>query len=403
MKIFVINAGSSSIKYQLFDMAGNSGARPVCVGQIEKIGGQAEIKHTVVGSSSPTINKNSVAANHQQAMEEILELLTHNTAGVIGSASDIQAVGHRIVHGGEAFRDATIITEATKEKIRSLFSLAPLHNPVNYTCLELAELYFPEATQVAVFDTAFHQSIQDPVYRYAIPEEYYKLHNIRVYGFHGTSHKYVTARAAAWLGYLPEKIISLHLGNGCSATAIRNGQSVDTSMGFGPLAGLIMGTRSGDIDASVVFHLAEKLNMSLPAIRDLLNKQSGMAALAGTNDMRIVGKNAANGDAAAKMATEMYVYRIRKYIGAFAAAMNGVDAILFTGGVGENDSTIRELVCRDMDYLGLKLDHERNGADSKSTRLVSSDDSSVKVLVVPTNEEVEIAQQCFQIVTGAVG
>lgn len=393
-KIFVINAGSSSIKYQLFNMPDPN---PVCVGLVEKIGASAEVKHNITRSPGAGIKKSIVITDHRGAMEEILALLTDQEIGVIASSAEIEVVGHRIVHGGEEFVDATVVNAAAKEKIRSLFTLAPLHNPVNYTCLELAEQYFPAAKHVAIFDTAFHQTIPPTAYRYAIPEELYREHHIRVYGFHGTSHGYVAAKAAEFLGNMPGRLISVHLGNGCSITAIRDGRSVDTSMGFGPLAGLVMGTRSGDIDPSVIFHMADELQMEIGTIRDMLNKNAGLMGLAATNDMREVRRKINEGDKQAALAVDMYVYRIKKFIGAYAAVLNGVDAIIFTAGVGENDVDIRKLVCTGMEYLGVHIDEALNSARSGETRAIEKAGSPVRILVVPTNEELEIAEQCYKL------
>ncbi len=375
MKIFVINAGSSSIKYQLFDMPATS---PVCTGQVENIGGAG-------------------TASHHDAMEQILAELSHPERGCIGSADEIEVVGHRIVHGGEAFSAATIIDEPAREKIQSLFKLAPLHNPVNYLCLTLAEEKFPAARHIAIFDTAFHTTLPPEAYRYAIPVHLYKDEKIRVYGFHGTSHKYVSEAASKYLGSVPERLISIHLGNGSSITAIRNGKSIDTSMGFGPLAGLIMGTRSGDIDGSVIFHLAEKVGKSIDEIRTLLNRDSGMKALGGSNDMRVLNQKAEGGDVEAQLALLMYAYRVKKYIGAYVAAMNGVEAIIFTAGIGENDALTRARICENMDYLGIIIDKERNLASGKELREIQHNTSKVKILVVPTNEELEIARQCYHL------
>jgi acetate kinase len=393
-KIFVINAGSSSIKYQLFNMPDPT---PVCIGQVEKIGAEAEIRHTVSVSPAIRINRSILISDHRQAMEEILALLTDPETGVIKTSADIEVVGHRIVHGGEDFLEATIITEAAKAKIRSLFSLAPLHNPVNYACLEIAEQFFDKAKHVAIFDTAFHQTMPAHAYRYAMPESYYHEDHIRVYGFHGTSHKYICEKAAAFLGGLPAKIISIHLGNGCSIAAVREGHSIDTSMGFGPLAGLVMGTRSGDIDPSVIFHLADQGGMSIDEVRDLLNKNAGLIGLAGSNDMRDIRKKIEGGDKNAALVVSMYVYRVKKYIGAYAAAMNGVDAILFTAGVGENDVEIRRLICNEMDSFGVLLDEKANAAVGSGVRTIQQPQSRVKILVVPTNEELEIALQCYHL------
>jgi acetate kinase len=393
-KIFVINAGSSSIKYQLFNMPDPN---PVCIGQVEKIGGEAEIRHTLNVSPAVNINKSIIISDHRQAMEEILALLMDDENGVIESSADIEVVGHRIVHGGEDFLEATIINEAAKTTIRSLFSLAPLHNPVNYACLEVAEQFFDKAKQVAIFDTAFHQTMPAHAYRYAIPEKFYREDFIRVYGFHGTSHKYICKKAADFLGELPSKIISIHLGNGCSIAAVKDGHSIDTSMGFGPLAGLVMGTRSGDIDPSVIFHLADQ-GMSIDEIRELLNKNAGLAGLTGSNDMRDIRKKIQDGDKNAALIVSIYVYRVKKYIGAYVAAMNGLDVILFTAGVGENDIEIRRQICSEMDFLGLRLDEKANAAASSGVRTIQQPQSRVKILVVPTNEELEIALQCYHLV-----
>ncbi|MET0299152.1 MAG: acetate kinase [Flavitalea sp.] len=394
MKIFVINAGSSSLKYQLFEMPS---PQPVCSGQVEKIGGSAEIKHVIAGDKPLEIKRATSVVNHGEAMQEIIGLLTDKTIGVIDSPDDIVAVGHRVVHGGETFSEATIITEAAKEKIKQLFSLAPLHNPVNYECLVLAEKTFLKAKQIAIFDTAFHQTIPPAAYRYAIPSKYYDEQQIRVYGFHGTSHKYVTDKLAKHLGQIPSSVISIHLGNGCSMAAVKDGRSIDTTMGFGPLAGLVMGTRSGDIDPSVLLHFAEHYKMSFGQISALLNKQSGMAGFTGTNDMRDVRKLINSGDKQAIIAEQIYVYRIKRYIGAYAAAMNGLDAIIFTAGVGENDRDIRRLVCADLDFLGIELDEEKNQAAREAVCELQVAGSRVQIFMVRTNEELEIAEQCYQL------
>ena len=311
------------------------------------------------------------------------------------SPEEVEAVGHRVVHGGEYFTEAVVITGEVKEKIRSLFSLAPLHNPVNYNCIEVAEQTFPNATHIAVFDTAFHQSMPEFAFRYAIPEKYYSEMRIRAYGFHGTSHKYVTNQALTWLKKPDAKIISIHLGNGCSITAVDAGKSVDTSMGFGPLSGLIMGTRSGDIDPSVILHLLRQERKTPDEMDVLLNKQSGLAGLTGHSDMRDVRKLLEMGNYEAELAADMFAYRIKKYIGSYAATLNGLDAIIFTAGVGENDALMRERVCKDLEFLGLKIDFDKNREKSDQLKEINADDSKVKILVVPTNEELEIAMQSY--------
>lgn len=379
MNILVINSGSSSLKYQLFKMPS---PQPVSSGLVERIG-----------------ERGSPVPDHRVALEQVLTVLSEGEGSVIKSPDDIDAVGHRVVHGGEQFSDATIITAQVKQQIRKLFSLAPLHNPANYTCIEVAEETFPNATQIAIFDTAFHQTIPEQAYRYALPGSYYQDHGIRVYGFHGTSHKYVSEQAAAWLGNPEARLISIHLGNGCSMTAVKAGRSIDTSMGFGPLSGLVMGTRSGDIDPSVIFHLMEHSGYTLEQLSKLLNKQSGLLGVGGSGDMRDIRSRIANGDESARLAVNLYAYRIRKFIGAYTAVLNGLDAIIFTAGVGENDAAMRAAVCEEMDYLGILIDPEKNNIREKHLRDISAAGSPVRILVIPTNEEYEIAHQCYDLLT----
>ncbi|GAB3786939.1 acetate kinase [Spirosoma horti] len=394
MHILIINAGSSSLKYQLFNMPA---IEPLCTGLIERIGtDQSFIRHNVVSQpSSPVIERHEPIATHAQGFAELVALLSDANVGVIQHPDEIMAVGHRVVHGGENFTRATRITPSVKEKIKSYFPLAPLHT-INYVCIEIAEQTFPKAEQVAVFDTAFHQSMPEYAFRYAIPESLYREEGIRVYGFHGTSHKYVSEKAAAWLGKPDAKLISVHLGNGCSITAVQNGKSLDTSMGFSPLAGLVMGTRSGDIDPAVIFYLIEH-GYSPDRVNTILNKQSGMAGFTGFSDMRDVRNLRDEGDAMAELATELYAYRVKKYIGAYTAVLNGLDALIFTAGVGENDSVVRARICQQLDYLGIHLDPDKNVAISPGIREINSVESPVKILVIPTNEELEIAQQSFSL------
>ena len=372
---------------------------PVCSGLVERIGIEGSfIKHTVYRNNEKhSIEQSGFIANHGEGLKQVLALLTEGEYAVIASPDDIAAVGHRVVHGGEHFTGATLITDEVKHQIKKLFSLAPLHNPVNYKCIEVAEQTFVNAKQIAVFDTAFHQTIPEQAYRYAIPEWYYKEHGIRVYGFHGTSHKYVSERAIKWLNKVDTKIISIHLGNGCSITAIRNGKSIDTSMGFGPLSGLMMGTRSGDIDPSVIFHLMEHSGYTLEQLSTLVNKQSGLLGVGGSSDMRDIRKMVKEGNAAAVLALKLYAYRIKKFIGAYAAILNGIDAIVFTAGVGENDSNMRESVCSALDYLGIELDPNQNTAYNGELKEINKGSAKVKILVIPTNEEYEIAHQCFEL------
>ena len=376
MNILVINSGSSSLKYQLFKMPVQT---PVSSGLVERIG-----------------EKDSAVPNHRVALQQVLLELSEGPHAVIKSTQDINAVGHRVVHGGELFSAAVIIDEDVKNQIKKLFSLAPLHNPANYTCIEVAEQTFPDAIQIAVFDTAFHQSIPQKAHRYAIPESYYNEHGIRVYGFHGTSHKYVSEQAALWLNKPHAKLITIHLGNGCSMTAVNAGKSVDTTMGFGPLSGLMMGSRSGDIDPSVIFHLMEHSGYTLNQLSTLLNRQSGLLGVGGSGDMRDIRKRVEAGDESAKLALELYAYRIKKFIGAYAAVLNGIDAIVFTAGVGENDAAMRSSVCRDLDYLNIVLDEDKNLHYKREIIEINNEHSKVKVLIIPTNEEYEIANQCYE-------
>jgi acetate kinase len=325
--------------------------------------------------------------------------LIHPTFGVINDPSEITAVGHRVVHGGETLAATTFITTKVKEEIKKLFQLAPLHNPANYLGIEVTEKIFSKAKQVAVFDTAFFHTLPAKAFRYAIPNELYDTHKIRVYGFHGTSHKYVSEQAIQYLGKKTSKIITIHLGNGCSMAAIDNGNSVDTSMGLGPLDGLIMGTRSGNIDPSVIFHLVSQLGYDVEQVNTLLNKKSGMLGLTGFSDLRTIKAALENGSEEAKLAYDMYAYRIRKYIGSYTAVLNGLDAIVFTGGVGENDSLTRKLVTTNLDYLGINLDTEKNELRIHELHEINTADSKVKILIIPTNEELEIANQCYKLLS----
>jgi acetate kinase len=372
---------------------------PICSGLVERIGIEGSfVKHSVfINGNKHIVSSEGFIADHSEALNQVLGLLKGGEFAVIDSPDDIAAVGHRVVHGGEDFSGATVINDEVKAKIKKLFSLAPLHNSVNYTCIEVAEQTFKTATQVAVFDTAFHQTIPEHAYRYAIPESYYKDQGIRVYGFHGTSHKYVSEQANQWLGKEEAKLISIHLGNGCSITAIRNGKSVDTSMGFGPLSGLMMGTRSGDIDPSVIFHLMEHEGYTLDQLSTLLNKQSGLLGVGGSSDMRDIRKLVDVGDETAILALKLYAYRIKKFIGSYAAVLNGVDAIIFTAGVGENDVDMRKAVCEELDFLGISLNEESNKQYQGHITDVSNPESKVRILVIPTNEEYEIASQSYRL------
>jgi acetate kinase len=396
MNILIINSGSSSLKYQFFRMPE---PKPLCSGIVERIGkDNAFVRHKVLKEGGEILTESQYfVKDHAEGLQYIVKVMTDPKTGVIADRNEIEAIGHRVVHGGEYFMEATEVTDDVKEKIRSLFSLAPLHNPVNYKCIEIAEKEFPNARQIAVFDTAFHQSMPEYAFRYAIPEKYYSEMRIRAYGFHGTSHKYVSQQAMAWLKKPDAKIISIHLGNGCSITAVDAGKSVDTSMGFGPLSGLIMGTRSGDIDPSVILHLLRQEQKTPDEMDVLLNKQSGLAGLTGHSDMRDVRKLLEMGNYEAELAADMFAYRIKKYIGSYAATLNGLDAIIFTAGVGENDAQMRERVCKDMEFIGLEIDVAKNRLKSPDLKDISADGSRVKILVVPTNEEFEIATQCYEL------
>jgi acetate kinase len=343
------------------------------------------------------IKKSQDISDHAEGLKEIAALLTDAAIGVIKEPGDIEVVGHRIVHGGEKFAATTLITRKVKEEIQKLFPLAPLHNPANYLGIEVAEKIFTKAKQVAVFDTAFHQTLPQKAFTYSIPQSFYTEHHIRVYGFHGTSHKYVSGKAMEYLNNPDAKLITIHLGNGCSMAAVKSGKSVDTSMGFSPLSGLVMGTRSGDIDPSIIFHLINELEYDPEHLNTLLNKQSGMLGLTGLSDMRDIGKVAQEGNRDAETALEIYAYRVRKYIGAYAAVLNGLDAIVFTAGVGENDVNTRRRICMEMQFLGIHLDEDKNKLSSTETREINKASSPVKILVVATNEELEIAKQCYEI------
>lgn len=396
MKILVINSGSSSIKYQLFEMPDKT---VLTAGVVEKIG---EEESTITHKVPPKNLKKSKTlpiANHQEGFDKILSLLTHAEYGVIDNPDDIDAVGHRVVHGGEKFNSAVIVNEEVKKQIEDLSFLAPLHNPPNLQGIEVASQFFQKAPQVAVFDTAFHQSMPASSYRYAIPDWLYKEHGIRVYGMHGTSHHYVAQQAANYLSKPLESLnlITIHLGNGCSMAAIQHGKCLDTSMGLSPLPGLIMGTRSGDIDPSVCYFLGTQLNMSFQEIDSLLNKESGLKGISGENDLRNIIARKDDGDRAAALALEMYSYRIKKYIGSYAAALGKLDAIIFTAGVGENSAYIREKVCNNLEILGIHLDSEKNKQRTTDILEIQQDDRLVKILVIPTNEELEIAQATMQL------
>ncbi len=390
MRILVINSGSSSIKFQLISMPKGD---VLAKGLIERIGFSDAIISYITADRK--LKKKEEILNHQDGLKRINTLLLDDTFGVIKSANEIEAVGHRVVHGGNVFTKTTVISQKVKDAIEELSFLAPLHNPANLIGIDVAEKVFSKAIQVAVFDTAFHQTIPEMAHRYAIPNKFYEKNHIRLYGFHGTSHQYVTEKAIAYLAKKKSKIISIHLGNGCSITAIENGKSSDHSLGFGPMNGLIMGTRSGDIDQSVVLFLAQKLDYSIDAISELLQQKSGMFGLTGMSDLRDIESAANKGDKMAQLALAMNAYRIKKYIGSYVAVMNGIDAIIFTAGIGENSELIRKMVCEDLSYLGIKIDRTKNTNLKKGINAIQTSDSKVTILVIPTNEELEIAKQTY--------
>ncbi len=393
MKILVINSGSSSIKFQLFMMPEKT---VVCSGLVERIGfNDSEIHYK---SDSSKIDEIAQITNHRVGLEKIVNLLLDEKAGVIKTTSEVAAIGHRVVHGGGSFSKTTIINQEVKDKIKALFSLAPQHNPPNYEGIVVAESFFPTSIQIAVFDTAFHQTIPIEAYKYSIPNKLLDENNIRKYGFHGTSHKYVSEKAIAHLGIKNSKIITIHLGNGCSMTAVKNGKSIDTTLGFGPVTGLIMGSRSGDIDHSIIFYLVNELGYNLDEVNSMLQKESGMLGLTGYNDLRDIEMEAKRGNTECQLALDMNAYRIKKYIGSFAAIMNGLDAIIFTAGIGENSNVIRKLVCSNMESFGIVLDKEKNRVRAKQLTEIHSDNSKTKILIIPTNEEVEIAKQSFELI-----
>ncbi len=394
MKVLVINAGSSSIKYQLFSMTTET---VIAKGLVERIG---ESGSRLVQSANG--GKKEVAApiaDHGAAFKLIVDTLLGN-GGAIRSAAEIQAVGHRVVHGGESFTGSVLITGSVLEAIRACIPLAPLHNPPNLTGIEAAQKLLPSVPHVAVFDTAFHQTMPQVAYVYAIPYALYAQDHIRRYGFHGTSHRYVAERAAEIMGLPAERFnaITCHLGNGCSMAAIRGGKCVDTSMGLTPLEGLVMGTRSGDLDPAIIFHLADVKGMSFKEINAMLNKASGLIGISGvSNDMRSLVEAAAAGNKQADLAIDVFAYRIRKYIGSYMAVLGRTDAVILTGGIGENSEAVRDRILRDLDGIGIRYDASKNAGSRGKEVALTTDDSPIRVLVVPTNEELVIARDTAMI------
>ncbi|MEW6754640.1 MAG: acetate kinase [Candidatus Latescibacterota bacterium] len=393
--ILVLNCGSSSVKYTLFDVEHE---REVAGGAVERIGeGSPRLTHQDGGRP---VQRAVEAADHDQALMQIHDVLLGPDSGVDG---EVVGVGHRVVHGGEAFVESTLITPAVERTIEEYFALAPLHNPPNLAGIRAARRFYPQVPHVAVFDTAFHQSMPAHAYLYALPYELYREEHIRKYGFHGTSHRYVSMRAAQMLGRAEAFTgITCHLGNGCSLAAVRRGRSVDTSMGLTPLEGVVMGTRSGDIDPAIIFHLSERLEMPLSEVNQLLQRRSGLLGLSGvSNDMREVEKAAATGDARAELALAVFAYRVRKYIGAYLAVLGRIQAVVLTGGIGANGADMRRRILEGLDHLGLVFDAELNRACRGQESDISAPHSPVRLLVIPTNEELLIARDTRDIVLSA--
>ncbi len=399
MKILVINAGSSSIKYQLFDLAPFESVR--CSGYVERIGeASGQLLHRVHQKGGDHEHEQECPVpDHAAGMALILDALTDREHGVIHDVAEITGVGHRVVHCGEAYSDAVLIDDNVLKAIRDHVPLAPLHNPPNLTGIEVARELFSETPQVAVFDTAFHQTIPPHAYLYALPFDYYTTHRVRRYGFHGTSHKFIAAEAAAFLDKpVPDTcLISIHLGNGCSMAAIDAGRCIDTTMGMTPLEGLVMGTRCGDIDPAVHEYLVGQTGQDIAQITEVMNRQSGLKGLCGTNDMRDVKARAAAGDEQANRALDVYCYRIKKYIGAYSAILPDLDAIVFTAGVGQNVPLVRARICAGMERIGIVLDDALNEQEATQTREIHAAYSPVKVLVIPTNEELQIARETCEV------
>lgn len=396
MKILVLNCGSSSIKYALYNMDDNS---VMTSGGAERVGLEgAFVKVKLANGEKKQIMHD--IPEHTEGVKFIFSLLTDPEIGVIKSLKEIDAVGHRMVHGGEKFSQSVIITPEVVKAFEEVSDLAPLHNPANMKGVNAVSELMPGLPQVGVFDTAFHQTMPAKAYMYAIPYELYEKYGIRRYGFHGTSHRYVSARALEFLGMKAEgtKVITAHIGNGGSLAAVVDGKCMDTTMGLTPLEGVMMGTRSGDIDGGAVAFIEKKLNLDADGVSNLLNKKSGVFGLCGYTDMRDVASAAENGDPKAKIAEDSYFYRIKKYVGAYAAAMGGCDVLVFTAGVGENQGLMREAVCKDMEYMGIKLDVEKNKQIRGVEAIISTPDSKVKVVVIPTDEELMIASDTMELV-----
>ncbi|RLI35150.1 acetate kinase [Candidatus Bathyarchaeota archaeon] len=400
MKVLVVNCGSSTIKYKLFDLLGGEKLRESASGLLDRVG--AEMSTLTHRRDGDTFKLELKARDHREGLEAILKILTSGEYGVIRDLSEVYAVGHRVVHGGDSFFKSTLVTDKVLKVIKEWSEMAPLHNPANIAGIEAAMALMPDTPQVAVFDTAFHQTMPVEAYLYAIPYELYENYKIRRYGFHGTSHRYVAQKAAEVLGtdLSNLKMVTCHLGAGCSITAVKGGKSIDTSMGFTPLEGLVMATRSGDVDPSIIFFLVRRCNMTLDEVENLLNRESGLKGLSGiSGDVRDLRRELDRGNKMAEIALKVFAYRVKKYIGAYTAAMGGLDAIIFTAGIGENDWRMREAICEGLEALGVEIDPEKNRAASREPRVVSRDSSKVKVLVIPTDEELAIALETISILS----
>jgi len=392
MKILVLNAGSSSLKCQLF-----LSEKSIASVTIERIGEKES--YTILKTNHKKVERSTTIKDHHHAISTLFDLLQNNS--IISHINELDAIGHRVVHGGSYFSQPVKITPNIIQRIHSLIPLAPLHNPANIEGIEIIAEHYPTLQQVAVFDTAFHQTMPEVAARYPLPYQLYEEASIRRYGFHGTSHAYVAKEAAKWLKQPLEtlNLITLHLGNGASATAIKEGKSIDTSMGMTPLEGLMMGTRSGDIDPAIIPYLMHTQNISIDTVDSLLNRESGLKGICGTNEMREIIASAENGNEKSKLALEMYVYRIRKYIGAYIAVLGSVDALVFTGGIGEHAALIREMVCEGMEGIfGVVLDKEKNLSKESGNRVIHDTQSRIALLVIPTNEELEIARETERVI-----
>ena len=401
MKILVLNCGSSSIKYQLLEMTNSENADLLAKGIVERIGiCNGELKHKT--QDDKKYNFTTDIPDHTKGIDLILEALLSSEHGVINSADEITAVGHRVAHGGQYFKESALVDEQAKERIEECIELAPLHNPANLKGILAMEKLLPKVPQVVVFDTSFHQTMDPKAFLYGLPYEYYEKYKVRRYGFHGTSHKFVAKKACKLVGWNWEEknVISCHLGNGASVAAIKKGKSVDTSMGFTPVEGLLMGTRAGNLDLGALLFIAEKEDLTIQDTNNMINKRSGLLGISGlSSDMRDLEQAMEEGNERAKLAFDMFAYRVKKYIGSYAAAMGGVDLILFTGGIGENGWDMRSAVCQDMEYLGVDFDFELNDKKRGVDLELTKSGSKTKVVMVTTNEELVIAQDTQRIVS----